>query len=268
MEIFEFEFMQRAFLAGALVGTACSLIGVFVVLRGLAFIGAGISHSALAGVAIGLLAGVPPLLASLIFCSLIAVLLGAVSRVGKVREDTAIGIFFAATMALGIFLLSFAESRSVDLLSYLFGSILTISYEELLYSLVLTAVVAGVVYLFYKELIAVIFDEELAQLSGVPARFISYMLLVLVSIAVIASIKLVGIVLVSALIVTPAATALQLSRSFNRVVALSVLLGVLQTELGLILAYYFDCPPGATIVLLSTTVFLASTAGKAALSRP
>ena len=262
MEALQYDFMQRALVAGALIGLVCSVIGVYVVLRGLAFIGAGISHSALAGVAIGLLLGIPPLFASLVFCSLIAIALGAVSRVGRIREDTAIGVFFAATMALGILLMSFAKSNTVDLVAYLFGSILTVSNNELYYSAALVGLVIFGVTLFYKEFLSVIFDEELAELSGIPARFVIYLLLVLVSIAIVASIKLVGIVLVSALIVTPAATALQLARNFNHVLIISALIGVIETEVGLLASFYLDCPPGATIVLLSTAVFIL-----AALSR-
>lgn len=257
-ELFSYEFMQRAFLAGFIVGLVCSVMGVFVVLRGLAFIGAGISHSAYAGVAIGLLFGVSPLISSLVFCSAVACSVGYVSRLGKIKEDTSIGIFFAASMALGVFLMSFNKISGYDLYAYLFGSILTISNSELFYSTGLGVLVLIFVTTFYKEFLAIVFDEELALISGIPSLALSYLLLVLVSVAVVASIKLVGLVLVSALIVIPPATALQIARDFKGVMLWSCIVGVASTEIGLVLAYLTDTPPGATIVLFATLLFLIS----------
>lgn len=256
LELLSFEFMQRALIGGAVVGLVCSTIGVFVVLRGLAFIGAGISHAAFAGVAIGIVLGFAPLLSALLFCSLIACVIGYVSRVSRIQEDTSIGIFFAASMAVGVAIMSSASVNSSEMLAYLFGSILTIPSADLYLSVGLALVVLALIVIFDKELIAVSFDEELAGISGIPAKFISYLLLILVSVTIIASIRVVGIVLVSALIVTPAATALQLSQRIRPVMWLSAFLGILATESGLILSYYLNCPPGATIVLLSTLFFV------------
>jgi ABC-type Mn2+/Zn2+ transport system permease subunit len=263
LELFSFQFMQRALLGGAVVGLVCSTVGVFVVLRGLSFIGAGISHAAFAGVALGIVLGISPLLTALVFCSTLACCVGYVSRLGKIQEDTSIGIFFAASMAFGIALMSWASVNSNEILGYLFGSILTIPNQDLFVSMVLSLFVVLLVVIFDKELIAVSFDEELAGISGIPAKFISYLLLVMVSITIVASIRVVGIVLVSALIVIPAATALQISQNIKKIMLISAIIGVASTELGLIFSYYLGCAPGATIVLLSTAMFVCATAVRA-----
>ncbi len=262
LEIFQYEFMQRALLAGALVGLVCSLLGVFVVLRGLAFIGAGISHAAFAGVALAFLLGVPPLFGAFIFCALIAVLIGHFSRVGQVREDTSIGIFFAASMAFGVLLLAFLKNPNIDLMSYLFGGILTVSDYDLYVSFVLGLVVLVTLLFLYREFVSVSFDEELAAISGLPAASLSYLLLILLALTVVVSMSLVGIILVSALIVTPAATALQLERDIDRVMISSGVIGFTSTEAGLVLSYYLDSAPGPTIVVFSTLVFFASVSYK------
>lgn len=256
IELLSYGFMQRALAAGAVVGLVCSIVGVFVVLRGLSFIGAGISHAAFAGVAVSLLLGIPPLFGAFVFCALIAVVIGYASRAGRIREDTSIGIFFAASMAFGVALLGALPGSNVDVFSYLFGGILTVGRFDLYLSLVLGAVVLGLVWLFYKELVAVVFDENLARIGGTPAVFLAYLLLVLLALTVVVSMSLVGVILVSALIVTPAATALQLARDFDRVVLVSAIIGVGSTEAGLVLSYYLNTAPGPSIVLLSTLIFL------------
>lgn len=262
LEILDYQFMQRALLAGALVGLVCSLLGVFVVLRGLAFIGAGISHAAFAGVGLALLLGFPPLFGAFLFCSLIAVLIGHFSRLGSVREDTSIGIFFAASMAFGVLLVAFLKNPNIDLMSYLFGGILTVSDYDLYVSFVLGLVVLAILLFLYKEFVNISFDEELAAISGLPARSLSYLLLVLLALAVVVSMSLVGIILVSALIVTPAATALQLERDIDRVMITAGAIGVLSTELGLLLSFYIDSAPGPTIVVFSTLIFFVCTSYK------
>ena len=254
-ELLQYDFMQRALLAGAIVGLVCSVLGVFVVLRGLSFIGAGISHAAFAGVALAFLLGIPPVLGAFVFCSLVAFSIGYASRLGKIREETSIGILFAASMALAVLLFGLMKNPNVDVMSYLFGAILLISGYDLYVCVVLGGCVLLALFLFYKEIVSVVFDEELARVSGVPATLIVYLLLVMLSLSVVVSMMVVGTILVSALIVTPAATALQLSKNIDRVVGIAALLGVAETEGGLVLSYYLNSAPGPTIVLLSTAIF-------------
>jgi len=258
VDILQYAFMQRALLAGALIGAVCAVVGVYVVLRGLAFIGAGIAHASFGGVALGFLLGVNPVLTAVVFCLATAWGIGVVARRGQVREDTAIGVFFASTMALGILFIGVMHGYNVDLFGYLFGSILAVTAQDLWITLGLGVVVLLVVGLFYKELLFVTFDAEMAEVTGVPAGRLYFLLLSLVALTVVLSIKVVGIVLVSALIVTPAAAAYQLTEDFRRMMLLAVLIGVASAVGGLLLSYPLNTASGATIVLLATVIFFVS----------
>jgi ABC-type Mn2+/Zn2+ transport system permease subunit len=258
VEILEYAFMQRALVAGAVIGALCAIVGVYVVLKGLSFIGAGIAHASFGGVALGFLVGVNPVLSAIGFCLATAWGIGLVARKGLVKEDTAIGIFFASTMALGILFIGLMHGYSVDLFGYLFGSILAVTREDLWITLGLGAGIVVAVGLFFKELLFVSFDPEMAEVTGVPAGKIYFLLISLIALTVVVSIKVVGIVLVSALIVTPAAAAYQLTEDFRRMMALAVLIGVTSTIGGLLLSYVLDTASGATIVLLATLIFFAS----------
>jgi ABC-type Mn2+/Zn2+ transport system permease subunit len=258
VEILEFAFMQRALVAAALIGAVCAVVGVYVVLRGLSFIGAGIAHASFGGVALGFLLGVNPVLTAIAFCLAIAWGIGFVARKGRVREDTAIGIFFASSMALGILFIGLMRGYNVDLFGYLFGSILAVTPQDVWIIASLGAGVLLVVGAFYKDLLFVIFDPQMAEVTGVPAGKLYFLLLSLIALTVVLSIKVVGIVLVSALIVTPAAAAYQLSEDFRRMMALAVVIGVTSAVGGLMLSYWLNTASGATIVLLATLIFFAS----------
>ena len=260
MDVFGYAFMQRALISAVIIGALCAVIGVYVVLRGLAFIGSGIAHASFGGVALGFLIGWNLVATAFIFCLGTAWLIGLVTRRGQVREDTAIGILFSATMALGILFIGLLEGYNVDLFGYLFGSILAVSPNDLWLTLGLGVFVLAVVGLLYKELLFISFDEEMAQVSGLPAAQLYFLLLSLMAITIVVSIKVVGIILVSALIVTPAAAAYQLSDDFRRMMALSVVIGVACSVGGLVLSYWLDTASGATIVLTATAVFFVATA--------
>jgi ABC-type Mn2+/Zn2+ transport system permease subunit len=259
-EAMHYGFMQRALLAGIVIGGVCAVVGVYVVLRGISFIGAGIAHASFGGVALGFVFGINPMFTAVVFCLLVAWAIGAVARRGEVREDTSVGVFFAATMALGILVIGLTRGYQVDLFGYLFGSILAVSPTDLWVSIILGVVVLSVVAVLFKELQFVTFDPEMAQVTGLPATQIQYVLLALVALTVVLSMKVVGIVLVSALIVTPAAAAYQLTEDFTKMMALSVATGVSATVGGLLLSYWLNTGSGATIVLLSTAVFFVAVA--------
>ncbi len=258
VEMLSYAFMRRALLAGGLVGIVCAVVGTFVVLRNLPFIGAGIAHSAFGGVAFGVLVGVNPLFSALFFCLLVAWLVGYSTRHGRMKEDVAIGIYFTSTMALGIIFISLIEEYTVDLFGYLFGSILAVTPTTLYMTAFLSVCVVGLVGLFYKDLIFISFDPEQARVVGVNESFLYYLLLGLIAVTIVASIRVVGILLVSTLLVTPAAAAHQLSRRFNIMMLLAIVFGVVSTVGGVIVSYYLDVPPGATIVLLSTAIFVGA----------
>jgi zinc transport system permease protein len=256
-EMLDLPFLQRALVGGVLVVVMLSVLSFFIVLRRISFIGVGISHSALGGVALGLALGLNPTVSTTLFCAGIALLIGFVSRKGHVREDAAIGITFSGTMALGVVLIAVSGEYVSSLFSYLFGSILSITTGDIYVIAVYCGVVLLLVGAFFRHLLHASFDEDVARVTGVPVEPLHYMLLVLVALAIVASIKLVGIVLVSAMLVLPAATANQITRPYGRVLVLSVISGLIALAAGLVLSYRFDLPSGATIVLCSCVIFFA-----------
>jgi len=258
LEILSYTFMQRALLASVLIGTVSAVIGVYVVLRGLSFIGAGIAHASFGGVALGFLLGINPMLAAVVFCLLTAWGIAWTSRRAEVKEDTAIGIFFASTMALGILVIGLMRGYNVDLFGYLFGSVLAVTRQDLWLSLLMGAGVLLTVGLFFKELLFITFDPEMAQVSGLPAGALYVLLLSLMALTIVLSIKVVGIILVSALIVIPAAAAYQLTEDFRRMMLLAVVVGNLSAVAGLFLSYWLDTASGATMVLTATAFFILS----------
>ncbi|MFC1968025.1 metal ABC transporter permease [Chloroflexota bacterium] len=258
IEILHYSFMQRALVAAILVGILCSVIGVYVVLKRLSFIGVGVSHSAFGGVALGFLLGLNPIAMAIPFCLAVALGIGFTSKKGRVSEDAAIGILFIVAMALGVIFVGLAPGYNVDLFGYLFGSILAVSAADLWTIAILGLLVIGIVILLYKELLFLSFDEEMAKVSGLPVEKLYYLLLCLLAVTVVISIRIVGIILVSALLILPAATAFQLTRNFRFMMLLSACFGVLSGIAGLLLSYWFDLPSGATIILTASLVFILS----------
>ncbi len=260
IDIFAYAYMQRALIAGVLIGGLCAVIGVYVVLKGLSFIGAGISHASFGGIAIGVALRINPVWTAVIFCLVVGWGIGFVTKRGQVKEDTAVGVFFASTMALGVLIIGLIRGYQVDLMSYLFGSIVSVTRADLWTIVVIAAVVLGLVAVFYKDLMFVAFDSEMAQVTGIPAERLYLLLVSLMSLVVVMSIRVVGIVLVSALVVTPAAAAFQLTESFRKMMALSAAFGMGSCVFGLVIADWLSIAPGATIVLLATLGFFVSAA--------
>lgn len=254
IEILSYTWMQRALAGGILIGALCAVIGVYVVLRSLAFIGAGIAHASFGGVAIGFALGANPIWTAVVFCVLTSWGIAGVSRHGNVKEDTVIGIFFASTMALGALIIGVINAQ-VDVFGYLFGSITAVTSQDLWTIVLISAVVLGCIGWFFKDLMFVTFDQESAEVAGLPATKLYFLLITLIALTVVMSIKVVGIVLVSALIVTPAAAAYQLTESFRKMMALSALFGMGSCVLGLLLSAWLNVPSGAAIVLISTAAF-------------
>ncbi|MDY6825980.1 MAG: metal ABC transporter permease [Bacillota bacterium] len=255
-EMLNYDFMQRALIAAFLVGTLCSVLSFFVVLKRLSFLGAGISHTALGGIAIGLVTGIDPVLTGSIFSVLTAMGVGYVSRAGKMSVDTVIGIFYAAGMALGIALISAFEGYYPELFSLLFGNILSVSFRDLLLMGIILLLTLAFIVLFFKELLAICFDEEMAEAGGLPVGPLYMVLLAVMGLTVIVSIQLVGIVLVAALIVIPGAAALRISKNYRGMLALSLFFGLVGSIGGLVLSYFYPVPPGAAIVLILTLLFI------------
>jgi zinc transport system permease protein len=255
-EMLSYDFMQRAFVGGVTVCLLCSFLSFFVVLKRLSFIGVGISHSALGGLALGVMTGINPFLSAGVFSALISWAIGITSKKGKVHEDTTIGIFFSASMAFGVVLISLSRGYQQDLFSLLFGNILAITSEDLWMLGACGLVVSLFLFLLFKELLAISFDEEIARIGGLSVGFLYYGLLTAMAVTVVASIKLVGVILVEALLVIPAATGLQLSKNYRWMLFFSLLTGLLSVLSGLVLSYACDLPSGATIVLCAAVLFV------------
>ncbi len=252
---FEFGFMQRALLGGVLVGAICALVGTYVVLRGLAFVGDALAHAAFPGVVIAYLLKGNIYLGATIFALATALGIGLVSRRSRVSYDTAIGILFAGAFALGVLLMSTIHGYTVDLFSFLFGNVLGVSKWDLLVVGFLGAMVVLTIILFYKELLLLSFDPTVAEAMGYPVQALNYLLLGLIALTIVISIQAVGIILVVALLVTPSATAYLLTERFLRMMILGVLLAALAAVIGLYVSYYLNVASGAAIVLVSTCLF-------------
>ncbi len=265
-ELFSYSFMLRALVAAVLVGLLCSTLSFFVVLKRLSFLGAGISHTALGGIAIGLVSGINPVLTGSIFAVGAAVSTGYLSKAGKVSEDTIIGVFYAFGMALGIALISTFKGYYPELFSLLFGNILAVSNQDLWLIAIVSGVILLALALFFKELLAICFDEEMALAGGLPLNLLYMGLLAAIGLTIMISVQLVGVVLVAALIVIPGATGFRLSANYRGMFVLSLVTGLLGSVGGLLLSYYYPIPPGAAIVLLMTALFILAMIIKPVLS--
>ncbi len=256
LEPLAYPFFVRALVAAILVGTVCSVVGTYVVLRGLAFIGDAIGHAAFPGVVIAFLLQVPFYLGAAVAAVSTALAIGFVTRRTTLRPDTTIGVLFAGTFALGIFLFSAIEGYVADLFSFLVGNILFISIGDLVGLLILGGLILAAVALLWKELLYSTFDPLGAAASGLPVGRLEYLLLILVALTIVVSVQAVGIILVVAMLVTPAATAQLLTSRFARLMGMAVAFGVGGAVVGLYLSYWLDVASGASIVLVETALFV------------
>jgi len=250
-----FPFFVRALTAAVIVGLVCSVVGSFMVLRGLAFLGDALSHAAFPGVVAAYLLKGPFYLGAAVAAVASSLAIGWVSRRGGVRGDTAIGVIFAGMFALGIFLFSRIPNYVGDLFGFLFGEILGIGNSDLLALGGLSVVVLAAVGILWKELLYSTFDPLGAAAAGLPVERLDYLFLALIALTIVVSLQAVGIILVVAMLVTPAATAQLVSRSFGRMVATAVVIGVVSPIVGLYLSYWLDAASGATIVLVESAIF-------------
>jgi zinc transport system permease protein len=257
LDLMQYGFIQRAFLAGALIAVLCSTLGVFLVLRRLSLIGDGLAHVAFGGVAVGLLLRTAPLYAAIPIVLLSGLGIMKLTEKTRVYADTSIGIVSAIGIAGGVLIASASGGFNIDLFSYLFGNILTISAEDVALSGLLSGCVILVIVLFYHELRAVSFDEELARVSGIRTSRINMLLVALTALTVVLAIKIVGTMLVSALLILPAAIALQSAKSFTSAILLSSAVGVITVLVGIMLSCVLNLPSGGTIIMLNVLVFAA-----------
>jgi manganese/iron transport system permease protein len=255
-----FGFMQRGLLASCLVAVVCGALGSFVVLKGLAFIGDALAHASFGGVALAFVLGVNIYVGAFVFAIATALGIGALSQGGRIKSDTAIGVLFAGTFAFGILIISRVEAYTVDLFGYLFGDVLSITTSDLVTIFVSGVAVLSILAVFYRQLLFVAFDPTVAAASGVPARFLEYLLLGLLGATIVTSLQAIGIVLVVALLVTPSATAYLVTKRFHTMIFASMAIGCLSAFLGIYLSYYLDVASGAAIILTATALFFVTLA--------
>lgn len=256
----QLEFMQRALIAGLLVAAICPLIGLFLVLRRLSLIGDGLGHIAFAGVAAGFVTHIYPLVTALGFTVVGAGGIEWLRSRQRAYGDLALAIFFYSGIAGGVVLSKLSDSFSgAQLFGYLFGQISTVSVTDIWFILGLGVVVVAIVILLYKELFALTFDEATAQVSGIKVGALNLLLAVMAAVTVSVGMRIVGLLMVAALMIVPVAAALQLGRGFKATLIWSVLFSMVSLVIGLATSYYFDLPPGGTIVLLAVGFFLLAT---------
>lgn len=253
--LFAYAFIQRAVIAGALIGLTCALLGIFLVLRRFSLIGDGLAHVSLATVALGLFLGTAPLLISIPLVMLASIGILKLADKTKMYGDSAIGLVSSVGVALGIIISSAASGFNVDLFSYLFGSILAISTLEVWLSVLLCLTVIFCVVFFYHDLFSMTFDEDFASVSGINSSLINKLLILLTAVIVVLGIRVVGTLLISSLIVFPSVTALQVSRSFKIAIVIAAGTAVISVILGIISSFFLDLPTGAVIVMLNFLFF-------------
>jgi len=258
LEVLQYEFIRNAVFTALIASVACGIIGVYVVVNRIVFLSDGISHAAFGGIGLGYFLGLNPIYAAITFAVAVAVGVGATSKKLGAREDTVIGVIWALGMAVGIIFVKLTPGYVPDLFSYLFGNILTVPRSDLIVMLVLDLILVLTVALLFKELLAISFDREFAQTLRLPVNLIYYILLTLVALTVVMLIRVVGVILVMALLTIPAAVSEIFTKRLIHMMFGAAALSLLFTLLGLWLSYLTNLPSGATIVLLASAVYFST----------
>jgi len=260
LSILQYQFMQNAVLAGLCGGITCSVVGVFVVTMHLSFIGVCIAHAAFAGALLGLLLGFNPLVGALLFSLASAGVIGPLADRGELNPDTSIGVVFSLMLGLAFLFLGLMPGSRTEALNLFWGSILTVTRQDLVFLAAVTVIIVGLVVVFYKEIQAVICHRQVALAVGIPATLIFYGLLFSTGVTITASLRSIGGLLIFSLILNPAAAAYQLTYSLKRMLLLAVVFGVVSCWAGLAASYFLNIPSGASIVITSAIIFGVATA--------
>lgn len=257
-ELLALDFMRKALLAGALVGLAAPSVGIFMVQRRLSLMGDGIGHVVFMGVAAGLVLGISPIATGLLFATVGAIAIELLRQRGKTSSDVALALIFYLGIAGGVFFLGMGNTSTLQLTSYLFGSVITVSDTDLMIVATIALMTAGVIQVLRKHLFAVAYDEEIARVAGLPVTALNLLIAVMAAMTVAATAKVVGVLLVSALLVLPVAAVQQVAQSFRSTFYGSIAVGIFVTTMGLVIAFYTDQLPAATIVLLAIGLFVVA----------
>lgn len=254
-DLMNYEFLQRAFVTSVVVGIICGIIGSFIILRGMALMGDAISHAILPGVAISYMLGINYFYGAVFFGILTAFGIGVVSQHSRIKNDASIGIVFTAFFALGIILIGKAQTAT-DLTQILFGNVLSVRPSDMVITIIIGIIIIMCVIIFYKELLVSTFDETLAASYGLPTKWIHYGIMLLLTLATVASLQTVGVVLVVAMLITPASTAYLLTNRFSIMIVLSSFFGALSSVIGLYISFKYNLSSGAVIVIAATIIFM------------
>jgi len=255
LEIFFYGFMQRALVSGMAIALLCSVVGLFLVLRRYSLFGDAVAHSSFGGIAAGLLIGIYPMWTAYVVSLTSALLITRIKQKFDISGEASIAILLSSGIAVGLILISISGGFNVDILSFLFGSILLVSVEDTVLILSLTGVILIIILLLYRELIYSTFNEEQAKVSGIPVEKINYLIVFIAGITVVTSIQLVGILLISALFVIPNVTAIMYGRSFKQTALLSITFAISSVIVGILISYLFDITPSGAIVMISIAIF-------------
>jgi zinc transport system permease protein len=256
LDLFQYSFMIRGFEAGIIIAIIAPLIGIFLVLRRYSLIADTLSHVSLAGVAIGLLLKINPLITAIVAAVVSSIAIERLRISKRIFGESALSIFLSGSLALAIVLISLAHGFGVDLFSYLFGSITTVKQTDVSIIAILGILVIAAIVAFYKELLYVTVDEEAAKVSGIPTKFINILLIILSAFTVALAIPIVGVLLIAALIVIPVVTALQLRKSFKQTILYAEIISIFSVISGIITSFYLNLSPGGTIVLIALAIFI------------
>lgn len=257
-DILQYGFMQRALLSAIAISIMCSIVGLFLVLKRHSLFGDALAHVAFGGIALGLFTGVYPILTAYVVAILSAVGVNKLRESTKIPPDSSIAVLLTSGLAIGVILISISGGFTLDLFSFLFGNILLVSNEDLIMILITDAIVVPIIYVLYKRLILIVFDENQAKVSGLNVTWINTLFIVLASITIIASIRLVGVLLISSLIVIPNITALLLGKGFKKTVFISCAISVFSVVFGIVASYYVNLVPSGTIVLTMVSMFIVT----------
>ena len=257
-EIFQYGFMQRALISGIAVAISCSVIGLFLVLRRQSLYGDALSHVAFGGIAIGLFANISPIWMAFIVSISASLGITKLRQSTKIPADSAVAVLLSSGLAIGVVLIGLAGGFSLDLYSFLFGSILLISSQDQAMILTIAAIVLVIMYKIYRKLMYIAFDEEQANVSGIDVTKLNYLFIVLASVTVITSLRLVGVLLISSLIVIPNITAVMFGKGFKKTALISIIIAVLSVIAGIVISYVMNLAPGGTIVIISVAGYLAT----------
>ena len=254
LEVLQYDFIQNALISGILISIAAGIIGSLVVVNKITFLTGGIAHSSYGGIGAAIFFGIPVLLGATIFAVITAILIAIITLKNRTRIDAIIGMMWASGMAIGIIFVDLTPGYNVDLMSYLFGSIIAVSSEDIQYMIVMDIFIIGVIVYFYKEILAVSYDSEFATLRGINVKFFYTLILILAALCVVAAIKAVGLILVIALLTIPTYLAETFASKLSTMMIISSILATMFTILGLIFSYMYDISSGASIIMVAVVV--------------